>query len=142
MSDILASPVSSMFSGVSGCDMDWTPDWLKFLSRNTCPMLLGLRIQVENMHPEDLCSLWLLYAPLTELSPLLFCIQCWGSGPFVLTPHALCAHRPPASKNWTKCWSGSPPCAFRMIGDPWSTSTPCTSPTVTRMACTTSNKSV
>lgn len=47
--------------------------------------------------------------------------------------------RTPASRSWTRSWNGSPPCAFRMSGAPWSTCTPCTSPTVTSMACTTSN---
>ncbi|PNJ24217.1 IGFBP2 isoform 5, partial [Pongo abelii] len=78
--------------------------------------------------------------PARQLLPELASGTCFmGLLSSLRASPALCACRLPANRNWTRSWSGSPPCAFRMSGALWSTSTPCTSPTVTSMACTTSN---
>lgn len=44
---------------------------------------------------------------------------------------------PFANRSCTRSWSISPPWVFWMIGVRWSISTPCTSPNVTSMVCTT-----
>lgn len=48
--------------------------------------------------------------------------------------------RPHVSRSWIRSWNAYPPCACQMNEGPWSTCTPFTSPTVTSMACTISNR--
>lgn len=48
--------------------------------------------------------------------------------------------RPLVSRSWIRSWNAYPPCGCQMSEGPWSTSTPFTSPTVTSMACTISNR--